>query len=44
VGLILLPLIIFHQMQLMICAVLAKRYAREAEAAEAQAARAVAAE
>jgi sodium/bile acid cotransporter 7 len=42
VGLILLPLIIFHQMQLMICAVLAKRYAREAEAADA--ARAVAAE
>ena len=33
VGLIVLPLIIFHQMQLMICAVLAKRYAREHDAA-----------
>jgi sodium/bile acid cotransporter 7 len=32
VGLIVLPLIIFHQMQLMVCAVLAKRYAREYEA------------
>ena len=35
VGLIVLPLIIFHQMQLMVCAVLAKRYARQYEAAEA---------
>jgi sodium/bile acid cotransporter 7 len=34
VGLIVLPLIIFHQMQLMVCAVLAKRYARAHEAAE----------
>jgi sodium/bile acid cotransporter 7 len=34
VGLIVLPLIIFHQMQLMVCAVLAKRYARQYEAAE----------
>ncbi|HTI00998.1 MAG TPA: bile acid:sodium symporter family protein [Acidisoma sp.] len=33
VGLIVLPLIIFHQMQLMVCAVLAKRYARQHEAA-----------
>lgn len=33
VGLVVLPLIIFHQMQLMICAVLAKRYARQHEAA-----------
>lgn len=32
VGLIVLPLIIFHQMQLMVCAVLAKRYARQHEA------------
>jgi sodium/bile acid cotransporter 7 len=28
VGMVVLPLIIFHQMQLMVCAVLAKRYAR----------------
>jgi sodium/bile acid cotransporter 7 len=40
VGLIVLPLIIFHQMQLMVCAVLAKRYARQYEAAEATAAQA----
>lgn len=33
VGLIVLPLIIFHQMQLMVCAVLAKRYARQHDAA-----------
>jgi sodium/bile acid cotransporter 7 len=32
VGLIVLPLIIFHQMQLMVCAVLAKRYAKQHEA------------
>ncbi len=38
VGLIVLPLIIFHQMQLMVCAVLAKRYARAHEAAAARAA------
>ncbi|MBW4022834.1 MAG: bile acid:sodium symporter [Proteobacteria bacterium] len=36
VGLIVLPLIIFHQMQLMVCAVLAKRYARAHDAAEAR--------
>jgi sodium/bile acid cotransporter 7 len=36
VGLIVLPLIIFHQMQLMVCAVLAKRYARQYEAAGAR--------
>jgi sodium/bile acid cotransporter 7 len=36
VGLIVLPLIIFHQMQLMVCAILAKRYARQHEAAEAR--------
>jgi solute carrier family 10 (sodium/bile acid cotransporter), member 7 len=34
VGLIVLPLIIFHQMQLMVCAILAKRYARQYEATE----------
>jgi solute carrier family 10 (sodium/bile acid cotransporter), member 7 len=28
VGIMLLPLMIFHQLQLMICAVLAQRYAR----------------
>jgi sodium/bile acid cotransporter 7 len=44
VGMIVLPLIIFHQMQLMVCAVLAKRYARQAEAAEAETARMLAAE
>jgi sodium/bile acid cotransporter 7 len=40
VGLIVLPLIIFHQMQLMVCAILAKRYARAHEAAEARIAQA----
>lgn len=44
VGLIVLPLIIFHQMQLMVCAVLAKRYARAHEAAEARSAATQAAE
>ncbi|MGW3247523.1 bile acid:sodium symporter family protein [Streptomyces sp. NPDC001070] len=33
-GLMVLPLMLFHQMQLMVCAVLAKRWARRAEAAE----------
>ena len=33
-GLIVLPLMIFHQLQLMVCAVLAQRYARSAEAFE----------
>ena len=33
-GIVVLPLMIFHQMQLMVCAVLARRYAdREAPAA-----------
>lgn len=32
VGLIILPLMIFHQLQLMVCAALASRYAREADA------------
>jgi solute carrier family 10 (sodium/bile acid cotransporter), member 7 len=35
VGMIVLPLMLFHQIQLMVCAVLAQRYAREA-AAEAR--------
>jgi solute carrier family 10 (sodium/bile acid cotransporter), member 7 len=39
VGVVLLPIMIFHQMQLMICAVLARRYAaREPEAKAVQAA------
>lgn len=33
VGLIVLPLMLFHQMQLMVCAALARRYARRAETA-----------
>lgn len=33
VGAIVLPLMLFHQMQLMVCAVLARRYAMRAEAA-----------
>ncbi len=33
-GLIVLPLMIFHQLQLMVCAVLAQRYARRPEAEE----------
>ncbi|WP_037160728.1 bile acid:sodium symporter family protein [Rhodococcoides fascians] len=32
VGLIVLPLLLFHQIQLMVCAVLAQRYARQADA------------
>ena len=35
VGLIVLPLMIFHQIQLMICSWLATRYGREADDAEA---------
>ena len=34
-GMILLPTMLFHQMQLMVCAVLARRWAREGKAAEA---------
>jgi len=34
VGAILLPIMVFHQMQLMVCAVLAQRYARRAELAQ----------
>lgn len=36
-GLIVLPLMAFHQLQLMVCAVLAQRHARSAEALERQA-------
>lgn len=36
VGFIVLPLIIFHQMQLLACSILAKRYARQFEAARSQ--------
>ena len=35
VGAIVLPLMLFHQMQLMVCAVLAQRYARRREVVEA---------
>ncbi|MES2101215.1 MAG: bile acid:sodium symporter family protein [Pseudomonadota bacterium] len=34
VGAVVLPLMLFHQMQLMVCAVLAQRYARRAKATE----------
>lgn len=34
VGMIVLPLMVFHQIQLMVCAVLARRYAARAEALE----------
>jgi len=37
---VVLPLMIFHQMQLMVCAVLARRYAERAEPGQAVAARA----
>jgi sodium/bile acid cotransporter 7 len=33
VGLVVLPVMLFHQLQLMVCAVLARRYARESEPA-----------
>lgn len=36
VGIILLPLMIFHQIQLMVCALLAQRYARSATAQESE--------
>lgn len=35
-GAIVLPLMVFHQMQLMVCAVLAQRYARRADAPAAE--------
>ena len=37
VGAIVLPLMLFHQMQLMVCAVLAQRYARRPQPASAEA-------
>jgi sodium/bile acid cotransporter 7 len=40
VGAIVLPLMLFHQMQLMVCAVLAQRYARRQEAAKVASAKA----
>ncbi|MEF7614847.1 bile acid:sodium symporter family protein [Aquincola sp. MAHUQ-54] len=43
VGLLVLPLMVFHQLQLMVCASLAKRYARRAEEEAGPAARPVAA-
>jgi len=36
-GLIVLPVMLYHQVQLMVCAVLAQRYARQADAAAAEA-------
>ncbi len=36
VGLIVLPLMLFHQIQLMVCAALAKRYARAGAMAAVQ--------
>jgi sodium/bile acid cotransporter 7 len=39
-GVVVLPLMIFHQMQLMVCAVLARRYAEREEPAAAVPARA----
>jgi len=33
IGLMILPMMIFHQIQLMVCAVIAQRYARRAEPA-----------
>jgi sodium/bile acid cotransporter 7 len=34
VGAIVLPLMLFHQIQLMVCAVLAQRYARRVQIAD----------
>ncbi len=36
IGMMVLPLMIFHQIQLMVCAVLARRYKRQTEKAQAQ--------
>ena len=36
IGMMVLPLMIFHQIQLMVCAVLARRYKRQAEQRQAQ--------
>lgn len=38
IGMMVLPLMIFHQIQLMVCAVLARRYKQQAEAQQAKAA------
>src|SRR5690606_26227656 len=35
-GMMVLPLMIFHQLQLMICAVMARRYKRQTDALQAQ--------
>ncbi|KMK16846.1 hypothetical protein ABW09_18900 [Pluralibacter gergoviae] len=37
IGMMVLPLMIFHQIQLMVCAVLARRYKRQTEALQAEA-------
>ena len=39
VGLIVLPLMLFHQIQLMVCAALAKRYANDGRSVDAPASR-----
>ncbi len=36
IGMMVLPLMIFHQIQLMVCAVLARRYKRQTEQLQAQ--------
>lgn len=36
IGMMVLPLMIFHQIQLMVCAVLARRYKRQTDALQAQ--------
>jgi sodium/bile acid cotransporter 7 len=36
IGMMVLPLMIFHQLQLMLCAVLARRYKRQTEKLQAQ--------
>jgi len=38
IGAMILPLMLFHQIQLMVCAVLAQRYASRVEEGEASAA------
>lgn len=36
IGMMVLPLMIFHQIQLMVCAVMARRYKRQTDALQAQ--------
>ena len=36
IGMMVLPLMIFHQIQLMVCAVLARRYKHQTEQLQAQ--------